>query len=324
MAKKPSSSAVKGEARQLRSTPKTTKSQKNEQLNTPPPETGISDNIQRPKGDTHNKAPADKAEETPSQLSDHAEPPTLEPLSVSAHIPGSPASNHGGGSDQDSDSGSPITHIFSHDPLTGKKKDIEATLYCPVNNNVFMYLPALNAGQDRRLFVKSAAGKELGDKMRSLEKRMKKDKDGNYINAPNRVSPKDLTKKGMYLLKAFIYNPLKPLGRDKSSFKLIGAGYQVPKDGILPSQILRRNDRLVWKFQTEARPNKDHPKTWCLVSGNKEGEDREGKDDIWILTRSEWVNWKGESFRKEIERPAVSMNQPPLHPQVAAFLQHAR
>jgi hypothetical protein len=71
--------------------------------------------------------------------------------------------------------------------------------------------------------------------------------------------------------------------------------------GIPRSQLSRRDGKLVWKYQTKNHPKKNHPKTWCLVSYSEKGEYREGEDKMWIFIRSEWIRWKGDIFRKEIE-----------------------
>jgi hypothetical protein len=63
-----------------------------------------------------------------------------------------------------------------------------------------MYLPALSGNQEKRLVVKSALGKELADKKSKFDEKMEKDEIRNYINAPNRISPAELTKRGMYVV----------------------------------------------------------------------------------------------------------------------------
>jgi hypothetical protein len=69
-----------------------------------------------------------------------------------------------------------------------------------MNRHILMYLPALSDDQEERLVVKSALAKELADKHSKLVENMEKDENSNYIKAPNKISPAELTKRGMYLV----------------------------------------------------------------------------------------------------------------------------
>jgi hypothetical protein len=72
--------------------------------------------------------------------------------------------------ERDLNPGSPITHLFSCDPLTGETKTTKATLYCPMSNQLLIYLPALSADQKKRLFIQRADKlSKLRDKKRKLD-----------------------------------------------------------------------------------------------------------------------------------------------------------